>query len=100
MTLILRSGVALAVLFSVQALAYDSRFSIDPTQDLGALTRSGELVLKVTRTGKKVAVDGSAVAQVDIEKFNQVTASFETYIEFGVPDIKEIHVVARGPGDL
>ncbi len=86
--------------FTASALAIETRYGIDTTQDLGALARSGELVIKIDRRDRKVSVDGSAVVKVDPDKYMTVIKQYERYPAFGIESIKEVHVVERGPGDV
>src|SRR6185295_16262260 len=88
------------LLLCTPAFAYDSRLEVDPTQDLSALERTGEIRITVSRQDKRVAIDASAVIHVDIEKLYTVAVDFDHYVDYGVPDLKEIHVVDHGPGDL
>src|SRR3954464_3611043 len=90
----------LTLLLGASAFAYDSRLEVDPTQDLQALERSGEVKIGFTRDDRRIAIDASAVLKVDLEKLYSVVVDFDHYIAYGVPDLREIHVVDRGPGDL
>jgi hypothetical protein len=92
-------GLLAGMVISASAFAYDSRFAIDPDQDLAALESSHEINLKLTRQDKKVFVDASAVYDVGAEKLYAVVGDFDNYVKYGVPDLKAVHVVERGPGD-
>lgn len=80
------------------ALALETRLSVDPTQNLAELTRTGQVIVSIGRVDGVYTLDASAVLHVDPDVLLRASTDYERYPQMGVPNLRESHVVASAPG--
>lgn len=84
---------------SAPVAAADVRFGIDPTLDVAALARSGQVAVAFDRRGGAYTVDASAVLPGTGADLLRAALDYERYAGMGVPNLRECHVVAVAPGE-
>jgi hypothetical protein len=87
------------VSFAHQARAFETRFAIDPKVNVQQLAQSGEVVSRADRVGDTLLADASAVLRVPFNKLWDASLDYDHYVEMGMPNLKESHLVVRDSVD-
>ena len=83
---------------SYRASAFESRFSVDPTQNLEQLGQSGEIHVNVQHPGALYYADASAVLKgVDLAKLKSASSDFADYATMGMPYLNECEMMGSDP---
>lgn len=82
-----------------QAWAYESRFEIDPKQNLSVLAAQSQVAVQVYRKGDAYYSDASAVLRVDAKKIFEASLDYDRYSQMKMPYVKESHRVEAAGRD-